>query len=190
MPHSPIGRRVVIVGAPGAGKSHLARELGRLIGVAPVHLDRLFASPSVGNQPRAEWEAAMRDLIAGPMWIVDGHYSTTLPLRIGAADTVVLLDVPVWRCLWRVCRRQGTPRPDWPPDVPERRDAAFVGLLRDIARDHRSVVDEVYRVFAEKASGGAVLVHLAGTRAQRRFLRAVERGTRSLAPQAPVIPEP
>jgi len=34
--------RIAIIGCGGSGKSHLARELARMLGVAPVHLDGLY----------------------------------------------------------------------------------------------------------------------------------------------------
>lgn len=173
---SAFGPRILVLGVPGAGKSHLARRLGEILRLTPVHLDRLLASPSVGNQPREEWEAVMRDLTSEPRWIIDGHYSSTLPIRMAAADTVVLLDVSVARCIWRVWRRQGTKRPDWPANVPERRDAEFFRLLRYTASEGKAILSEVYETFRDHAPSGAALIHLAGVQAQRRFLSQVEGG--------------
>ena len=36
---------------------------------------------------------------------MDGNYSSALPVRLAVADTVIILEVPRWRCLARVLRR-------------------------------------------------------------------------------------
>ena len=44
--------RVVIIGSPGAGKSTLARDLGRILQINVVHLDRVFWEPGWKKKPR------------------------------------------------------------------------------------------------------------------------------------------
>ena len=36
---------------------------------------------------------------------MDGNDGRTLPARLAACDTVIFLDTPRWRCLWRLVRR-------------------------------------------------------------------------------------
>jgi adenylate kinase family enzyme len=101
-------RRVVILGRGGAGKSVLARRLGELMGVPVIELDALFWRP--GPVPTAPelWAVRHRALIAGESWIIDGDlgpYDTELAARLGAADTIVVLDFGFFRCAWRTLRR-------------------------------------------------------------------------------------
>lgn len=161
---------------PAAASRFLARELGRQLNLEPVHLDRLFATAEGGNEAKQEWEDQMRQLVAGPRWIIDGHYTDTIPIRVNAADTVIFVDQPVWLCLVRTWRRQGQPRADWPTEVQERRDREFFNLLRYIASSRHTVAEDVYNAFGLSASKAA-LIHLGGRRANRRFLRLVRSGT-------------
>lgn len=50
---------------------------------------------------------AQRELIAdtNTTWVIEGNYVSTLPIRLAAADTVVLLDLPAWACLMGVAQR-------------------------------------------------------------------------------------
>ena len=61
---------------------------------------------------------------------MDGNYGGTLPLRLAACDTVVLLDLPAWLCLWRVMKRRlrhrGRPRPDMADGCPEKLEASYL----------------------------------------------------------------
>lgn len=58
------------------------------------------------------------------------HYGGTLDIRLAAADTVILLDLPRLTCLRRVVRRRfqfhGRSRPDLAECCPERLDWAFL----------------------------------------------------------------
>lgn len=171
----PFWNRIVLLGLPGCGKSFLAREIGRRLNLEPVHLDRLFATAEGANEAKPEWEDQMRHLASGPRWIIDGHYTDTIPIRVNAADTVIFVDQPVWLCLLRTWRRQGQPRPDWPAEVAERRDREFFSLLRYIVASRHTVAGDVYNAFGFSASKAA-LIHLGGRRANRRFLRLVRSG--------------
>jgi adenylate kinase family enzyme len=99
--------RVVVLGRGGAGKSTLATKLGLLTGLPVIELDKHFWSPDLAPRPVAEWRAVQRDLIRPPRWILDGDLGPydAPDVRLQAADTVVVLDFALWRCLWRAARR-------------------------------------------------------------------------------------
>ncbi len=98
-------RRVLVIGSPGAGKSTVARELARRTGLPLTHLDAEYWRPGWVRPEAAEWEARVRGLIAADAWILDGNYTSTVPLRAARADTVIVLDYPRTLCLYRAVRR-------------------------------------------------------------------------------------
>jgi hypothetical protein len=69
------GRRVVILGRGGAGKSALGHDLSRATGLPVAELDALFwqAGPN-GPTPAnpARWTARQHDLVQRSEWIIDG----------------------------------------------------------------------------------------------------------------------
>lgn len=134
-------RRIALIGPPGAGKSHLAAQLATRTGLALFHLDRQFWRAGWVAMPREDWQRHHADLIARPDWIIDGNYAGTLPERAARADLVVLLDYPLWRCLWGVLRRwwmyRGVSRPDMTPGCPERVDLKFLLYVWRFRRNER-----------------------------------------------------
>jgi adenylate kinase family enzyme len=99
-------QRIAVVGPVGAGKSSLAGELGRRLGIRVLHLDTLFWKPGWVPTPPDEWEAIQRRELGAPPWIADAQYDDVLPDWFEQADTVVFLDVSPLVCLWRVGRRR------------------------------------------------------------------------------------
>jgi adenylate kinase family enzyme len=100
-------QRVVILGRGGAGKSTFARRLGETTGLPVVELDKHFWQPGLIPTPRERWIDMQRRLATEACWIMDGdlgHYDE-LSVRLQAADTVLILDFPLFLCLVRAMRR-------------------------------------------------------------------------------------
>jgi len=98
--------RIAIIGCGGSGKSHLARELGSVLGVTPVHLDGPYYNQDWKPLDRDRFAALQRELVAAPRWVIDGNYASGLPIRLEAADTVIFLDLPARTCLRGIAQRR------------------------------------------------------------------------------------
>ena len=115
-------KKVIVIGCPGSGKSTFARVLHEKTGLPLYHLDMLY------------WNAVLRT----DAWIIDGHYGTTLELRLRACDTVIILDYPAAVCLNGVRERRGTPRTDLPwTEATDEEDAEFLAMIRDFSVQSR-----------------------------------------------------
>jgi hypothetical protein len=100
-------QRIVILGRGGAGKSTAGRRLSELVGLPVIELDKHFWQPGLAPLPREKWVEVQRKLASQSRWIMDGDLGPydALPVRLSMADTVLLLDFPLWLCLWRALRR-------------------------------------------------------------------------------------
>lgn len=106
--HDGTVQRVVVLGRGGAGKSTLARRLGELTGLPVTELDTLFWQPGLIAADPAEWAGCQRELVRGEAWILDGDlgpYDSELAGRLGAADTIIVLNFAFLRCAWRTVLR-------------------------------------------------------------------------------------
>lgn len=110
-----LGRRIVVTGLAGSGKSTLSLALGARTGLPVIHLDLEFWKPGWTAPSEPEWREKQSVVLAGDAWIADGNYCETLDLRLGLADTVVVLDLPWWRCAARAVVR-GLRMPDELPE--------------------------------------------------------------------------
>src|ERR1041385_4763209 len=100
-----IGRRILVTGMAGSGKSTFSRALSARTGLPVIHLDVHYWQPGWGEPSEEAWRATQRGLLAGDAWIADGNDERTLDLRLERADTVVILDPPWWTCAYRAFLR-------------------------------------------------------------------------------------
>jgi hypothetical protein len=72
-----------------------------------IELDKLFWQRGLEAMPRVEWMTMQRRLVAQDNWIMDGDLGRydAIEIRLPAADTIILLDFFLVRCVWRAFRR-------------------------------------------------------------------------------------
>lgn len=165
-------RRISVVGNAGGGKTTLALEMGRRLGLPVVHLDRHFWRPGWKETPGPEWRESHRRLTAGDAWILDGNYGGTMEDRFRRSDAVVFLDLPRTTCLLgvfaRSIRHLGRTRADLTDGCPERLpDREFLDFVWRYPSKFRPAVLD--RLAAFRARGGRVF-RLRTRRDVRRFL--------------------
>lgn len=155
-------KRVVILGRGGAGKSTVAAQLGTVTGLPVIELGKHFWSPDLTPIPQDQWTAIQRELVSGAKWILDGDLGPydVVEVRLKAADTVILLDFPLWRCVSRAARRS-------------RENALF---WRWLITYRRRSLPKLLAAITANASGADVHV-LRNPHDVRRFLTDAECGT-------------
>jgi adenylate kinase family enzyme len=136
-------RRIVVIGASGAGKTTVARQLAARLGVAHVELDALHHGPGWTEAEPEEFRRTVGQAISVDGWVADSLYpgklGELLPL---AADTIVWLDLPLRvvlrRLVWRTLRRLVTQEELWNGNRERLRDQFHGdGLVRYAIRKHR-----------------------------------------------------
>ena len=83
-------QRVLIIGATGAGKSTLGRELRNRLRIPYIELDALHWGPAWTE--REDFMDKVEDAVAGDEWIIAGGYLRASMLAWPRADCVVWLD--------------------------------------------------------------------------------------------------
>ena len=169
-----VGRRVLVTGMAGSGKSTFSRALSARTGLPVIHLDLHYWKPGWVKPSDDEWRAKQRSLLAGDAWIADGNYHQTLDLRLERADTVVVLDTPWWVCAGRAFVR-GLRRPAG-TEMPEGCEDSVIRRLRDEWRlvgtnwRDRSKEPERERAIISEHGQHTALHVLSSKRSTRAFL--------------------
>ena len=173
-----------MLGHSGAGKSTVAAELGQILELPVVHLDRLSWLPGWQELDRGAFVEQVRTAAQQQRWIIDGNYTGTLSLRLPRAQAVIWLDYSLPRCLWgvgkRIARWRGRVRPDMGEGCPERLDWEFIlWIITHHGRSRRRVAESLRR------EGERLRVFRFTRAAQiQSFLQAVRSGAPASRPAA------
>lgn len=110
--HSPVPRRIRIVGVSGSGKSHLAARVAERTGLPRLDLDEVFWDAGWAFRDIEEARAIVREFAATHRdgWVSDGNWTSRLdglldPGTEDGADVVVWLDHPRPLVMRRVIAR-------------------------------------------------------------------------------------
>lgn len=152
-------KKIILIGSGGAGKSTLAHKLGKLMNIDVYHLDSMFWKKGWVPISREELIQQQKQIFAKDSWIIDGNYSSTLELRLEAADTIIFLNLPRVQCVYRVIKRRiqyhNRTRPDMGEDCKEKLDMEFLkwvwmfpkskkpnilSKLRELANDKQVII--------------------------------------------------
>ena len=98
--------RVVVIGNAGGGKSTLARKLAEALTLPYHEIDALLWRPDWTVVSEDEFHAAHDALISDDKWILDGMgMRETIAPRIARADTIIVIDLPLWVHCWLAAER-------------------------------------------------------------------------------------
>ncbi len=168
--------RIIIIGCGGAGKSTLARQLGEMLNLPVVHLDKLWWLPGWKARSQEEFDGLLAAELQKPQWIMDGNFNRTMPQRSARCDTIIYLDFSRWACLMGVAKRifttYGKVRPDMGEGCPERLDWEFLKWVWNFNKNKR---EESYRLLKETTHARTIV--LKNRRMVRRFLKDLQAQT-------------
>ena len=165
-------KRVAVFGNAGGGKSTLARQLAEITRLPLYVLDELQFKEGGVAVPHDQYLELHRDLLTQETWIIDGYGdNTTIWDRLGAADTLIHVDLTLPIHYWRVTKRLikglfADPE-GWPKGSPLW--SSTMSSYKVIPRCHRYVTPRYRQLITEMALSKRV-AHLTSPREMAAFL--------------------
>ncbi|GEM_PF-58369 len=145
----PIGKKILVLGCSGSGKSTFARELQKVRKLPLFHLDNLWWKPDRTHITRDEFDAKLSGILSKDKWIIDGDYSRTYEPRIQACDTIIFLDYSEDVCMRGIEERVGKKRSDI-PWVEETLDPELIEMVQNYQTEQRPRLYELFNQYPEK----------------------------------------
>ena len=144
-----LGRRIVVIGTTGSGKTTLARRLSQHLDIPHVELDALNWEPDWVQAPTEVFRQRTEEALRGEAWLVDGNYSAVRDIVWPRADTLVWLDfsflVTLRQLLGRTLRRIASQEELWSGNRESfraqflSRDSLFIWLFQTYWRRRRQL---------------------------------------------------
>lgn len=178
--HQATGKRLVVVGTSGAGKTTVARQIASILGVPHIEFDAYRHGPNWTITPDNLFREQLRAALRGDEWVADGNYSIARDVVWPRATTLVWLDYPMrlamWRLFWRTMRRgvlreelwNGNKENLWWHLVPSR--SLFVWVWQTHWKRRRTVPAAV----AQPEHAHLDVVRLRSPKVTREWLRALQ----------------
>lgn len=98
-------KKIWVIGSSGAGKSYLSDQLAKHSGFKKYCLDDFFWLPGWQIREITAFRHSISDLIKEDSWIIEGVYSQISPDLLQEIDSVIWLDPPLYKMIYRVLKR-------------------------------------------------------------------------------------
>lgn len=126
-------KRIMVIGCSASGKSTFARRLGKITGLPVTHLDNLFWKSGWIEEDREVFLRKQQAAIDTERWIIDGHYKSTMEMRLERADLIFMYDISrfarITGYLRRLISNWGKSRPDITAGCNEKLDFEFIKYI-------------------------------------------------------------
>jgi adenylate kinase family enzyme len=142
-------KRAIVIGCPGSGKSTFARALHKKTGIPLYYLDMLYWNADKTTVKKDVFLERLGAILEKECWIIDGNFSSTMRIRIEAADTVFFLDYETEICLAGVRARRGTVRADM-PWVETEEDEEFMEYIKGFSERERPEILRLLQMYPDK----------------------------------------
>lgn len=115
--------KVAVIGNAGGGKSTLCRRLGQAKRLPHYYVDLIQWQPNWIPTPADDVSRKLADILQEERWIIDGWGDwDSIEKRFSSADTIIMVDMPLYYHYWWSIKRQikniFQPREDLPPNCP------------------------------------------------------------------------
>ena len=144
-----IGRKIIILGCAGSGKTTYSRKLHEITGLPLIHLDNIWWKPDRSHISREDFDRKLNEILRQDEWIIDGDYSRTYEPRFKACDTVIFLDYSLDQCMEGITERVGKKRSDIPWSEDEL-DSELVKQVEVYIRHNRPVILSLTEKYSDK----------------------------------------
>lgn len=144
-----IGKKVIIIGSPGSGKSTFARSLHEITDIPLYHLDMLYWNADRTTVPKEVFRERLDQVMKNDAWIIDGNYNGTMEVRLQKCDTVIFLDYPCNVCVAGIKSRIGKVRSDI-PWVEHELDRDFLSFVIDFEKESKPKILGLFEKYPEK----------------------------------------
>lgn len=144
-----LGRKIIVLGCPGSGKSTFSKRLCAVTGLPLIHLDNIWWKSDRSHISREEFDKKLNEIIQEDAWIIDGDYKRTYEMRWKACDTMIFLDYSLEECMDGIVQRIGQERTDI-PWIEQKLDKELMKTVQHYAINNRPIIYSLAEKYSNK----------------------------------------